>query len=171
MQQSTFKMPPSSFMAKPLVSKSSFNPSIPFLQQGPRDVYITQHNTTRGNFLGKNRFSVKSSHFQSKMAAANASVFYQVGLMAGCKQVTAKTELCTTARKSYILHDVTHNAHGIVHNVLRGELHDSKPGIVSDCSRCRHMHRMKQDVFVSDSRETLKPMYRDSSVVQVVSIH
>ena len=134
----------------------------------------TLRNTTQErweSFFVQTRFSVKSSHFQSKMAAADASVFYKVALMAGCKQVTAKTELCTTARKSYILHDTTHSENGIVHNVLRGELHDSKPGIVSDCSRCRHMHCMQQDVFVSDLRETLESMYRDSSVVQVVPIH
>ena len=83
-------------------------------------------NTMLEDFL-KKLFSVKSSHFQSKMAAANASVTYKVGLMATCRQATTKAELCTTAHTWYILHNVVHNGHDIVHNVLRGELHSSKP--------------------------------------------
>ncbi len=131
--------------------------------------YATQQE--RLEMFFKKRFSVKNSHFQSKMAAANTSVFCEIGLMARCKQVTAWKELCTTAHTWYILHDYTHNAHDIVHNVQRGEHQDSKPDNASNCSRCIGMHRMEHDVFVSDSRETLKSMYRHSSMVQVVSIH
>ncbi len=86
-------------------------------------------------------------------------------------QVTAKTKLCVTAHTWHSIHDVIHNARVIVPNVLQGELHGSKPGKASDCSYCRHMHCMEHDVFVSDSRETLKSMYRNSTMVQVVSIH
>ena len=43
--------------------------------------------------------------------------------------------------------DVMHNAHVIVPNVLRGELHNSKPGKASDCSCCRHMQHMEHDAL------------------------
>jgi len=69
------------------------------------------------------------------MAAADATVLYKIVLMARCKQVTATTQLCTTAHTWYITHNDTHNAHAIVRSAQWKELHDSKPG--DDCSCCR----------------------------------
>ncbi len=76
----------------------------------------------------------------------------------GGGQGTSKQQHNTTAHTSYVLHDVIHNARDIVQTVLEGELHDIKPGNVSNCSCCRHMHDKEHDACVNDSRETLKPV-------------
>jgi hypothetical protein len=104
-------------------------------------------------FFSNTFFCEKFPFLESKMAAADATVMYKIGLMARCKQVTAKTELRTAAPTWYIIHDVIHNAHDVVHTmtlydaVQRGGAHSSKPGQISDCSCCRHMHHMEPDVL------------------------
>ena len=90
---------------------------------------------------------------------------------------------------TYILHEVIRDAHDIIHNALRGELHDIKPGNVCQTALVAEacitwkltegIHQKRggflvsppEECFVSDSREPLESVHRDSSMVQVVPIH